>query len=166
MKILYIKQKLLSLGEKFTVKDESGKDVYFIEGSFLKIPKTFSIKNNRGEEVALITKKVFTFWPKFIVQVYGKDVITIKQQFSFIRHRYSIEGYGIEIKGDWLDMNFRVLHQGELVGTVSKKWFSWGDSYKVEITKEELEELMIAIVVAIDCVISDENATVNATTTP
>src|SRR5690606_26003748 len=107
MKILYIKQKLLSLGEKFTVKDESGKDVYFIEGSFLKIPKTFSIKNNRGEEVALITKKVFTFWPKFIVQVYGKDVITIKQQFSFIRHRYSIEGYGIEIKGDWLDMNFR-----------------------------------------------------------
>lgn len=75
-------------------------------------------------------------------------------------------GYGIEIKGDWLDMNFRVLHQGELVGTVSKKWFSWGDSYKVEITKEELEELMIAIVVAIDCVISDENATVNATTTP
>lgn len=161
MKVLYIKQKLLSLGEKFTVKDENGKDVYFVEGSFLKIPKTFSIKDGSGNEVALISKKVFTFLPKFTVQVYGKDVVMIKKQLSFIKHRYSIEGYGIEIKGDWLDMNFQVFQQGKVVGSVSKKWFSWGDSYKVEIEKEELEELMIAIVVAIDCVKADEKATVN-----
>ena len=41
MKRLYMKQKVLSLWEKFTVKDAAGNDVYFIEGSFLKIPRPF-----------------------------------------------------------------------------------------------------------------------------
>ena len=43
MKELYIKQKVFSIGEKFTVTDEYQNDVYYVEGSFFQIPKTFSI---------------------------------------------------------------------------------------------------------------------------
>ena len=43
MSHLYIKQKVFSLGERFTVKDEHEQDKYFIRGSFLSIPKTFEI---------------------------------------------------------------------------------------------------------------------------
>lgn len=41
MRQLYIKQKVLSLSDKFSVKDELENDVYFVEGSFMQIPKTF-----------------------------------------------------------------------------------------------------------------------------
>lgn len=41
MKQLYMKQKIFSLNEKFTVKDQQEKDVYYVEGSFLKSLKPF-----------------------------------------------------------------------------------------------------------------------------
>ncbi|MGG0720170.1 LURP-one-related family protein [Robertmurraya massiliosenegalensis] len=158
MKQLYIKQKVFSLSGKFTVKDEQEKDVYYIEGSFMKIPKTFSIMNSLREEVALITKKVISFLPKFFVEVNGNEVLTIKKEFSFLKARYTIEGAGIEVIGNWWDMNFEVSRNGEIIGKVSKEWFTWGDSYKIQIMDEETETIVIALVIAIDCVKADQAA--------
>jgi uncharacterized protein YxjI len=165
MKQLYIKQKVFSLSGKFTVKDQQEKDVFYVEGSFMQIPKTFSIMNTASDEVALITKKAFSFLPKFFVEVNGREVLTIKKEFSFLKARYTIEGEGIEVHGNWWDMDFQVLQHGEVVGQVSKEWFTWGDSYKVQILDEEMETIMIALVVAIDCVKADQAAASSATTT-
>ena len=158
MKQLYIKQKVLSLSGKFTVKDEQEKDVYYVEGSFMKVPKTYSIMNPAREEVALITKKMFSFLPKFFVEVNGQEVLTIKKELSFLKPRYTIDAAGIEVHGNWWEMNFQVLQHGEVVGQVSKEWFTWGDSYKVQILNEEMESIIIALVVAIDCVKNDQAA--------
>jgi len=158
MKQLYIKQKVFSLGGKFTVKDQEEKDVYYVEGSFMQIPETFSIMNTTRDEVALITKKMFSFLPKFFVEVDGREVLTIKKEFSFFKARYTIDAASIEVNGNWWDMNFQVLQHGEVVGQVSKEWFTWGDSYKVQILNEEMETIIIALVVAIDCVKADQAA--------
>jgi len=158
MKQLYIKQKFLSLTEQFKVKDEQGNDVYYVEGSFLKIPKTFTIYNMQDEEIARITKKVFAFLPKFIVEMDGKQVITIKKDFTFFRSRYTIDAAGVEVRGNWWDMSFQVFQHGEKIGQVSKEWFTWGDSYKVEILKDEMETMIIALVIAIDYVKEAQSA--------
>lgn len=162
MKELYIKQKVFSLSEKFTIKDQQEQDVYYVEGSFLKIPKTFSIMNTTRDEVALVTKKVFSFLPKFFVEVNGQEVLTIKKEFSFFKARYTIDSADIEVQGNWWDMDFQVLQQGEVIGQVNKEWFTWGDSYKVQILKEEMEAIIIAFVVAIDCVKADEASSSSA----
>lgn len=164
MKQLYIKQKVFSLGGKFTVKDQQERDVYFVEGSFMQIPKTFSILNTTRDEIALITKKVFSFLPKFFVEVNGQEVLTIKKEFSFFKARYTIDAAGIEVNGNWWDMDFQVLRHGKVVGKVSKEWFTWGDSYKVQILDEEMEGVIISLVVAIDCVKADQAAASSAGT--
>ncbi|HHY73873.1 MAG TPA: hypothetical protein GX497_11790, partial [Bacillus bacterium] len=69
-----------------------------------------------------------------------------------------IDAAGIEVHGNWWDMDFRVLQHGEVVGKVSKEWFTWGDSYKVQILNEEMEAIIIALVIAIDCVKADQAA--------
>lgn len=165
MKELYIKQKVFSLSGKFTVKDQQENDVYFVEGSFMQIPKTFTIMNAARDEVALITKKTFSFLPKFFVEVNGREIMTIKKELSFLKARYTIEAAGIEVQGNWWDMNFQVYEHGEVVGQVSKEWFTWGDSYKVQIVKEEMETIMIALVVAIDCVKADHAAAASSAAT-
>ena len=158
MNQLYIKQRVFSLSGKFTVKDKEQKDVYYVEGSFMQIPKTFTILDTARAEVALITKKTFSFLPKFFVEVGGQERLTIQKKFSFFKARYTIDGTGIEIRGNWWDMDFQVLQHGEVIGQVNKEWFSWGDSYKVEILDEEMEAVVIALVVAIDCVKADQAA--------
>ena len=158
MNELYIKQKVFSLSGKFTVKDKQQQDVYYVEGSFMQIPKTFSIMNMDRAEVARITKKTFSFLPKFFVEVNGQERLTIQKEFSLLKARYTIDGTGIEIRGNWWDMDFQILQNGEVIGQVNKEWFSWGDSYKVQILNDEMEEVVIAIVVAIDCVKADQAA--------
>lgn len=158
MKQLYIKQKVFSLSGKFTVKDQQENDIYYVEGSFLQIPKTFTILNTTRDEVAVITKKVFSFLPVFFVEINGKETIKIKKEFSFFKPRYTIDAEGIEVQGNWWDMDFQLMQHGEIIGNVSKKWFTWGDSYEVQILNEAMEAVIIALVVAIDCVKADQRA--------
>ncbi|WP_336824111.1 LURP-one-related family protein [Sporosarcina sp. USHLN248] len=158
MRQLYIKQKVFSLSGKFSVKDERENEVYFVEGSFMQIPKTFSIKDSSGHEVGLITKKTFSFLPTFFVEVNGREAVMIKKQFSFFKARYTIDAVDMEVRGNWWDMNFGVYQNGEIIGSVSKKWFTWGDSYELQIENEEMESLLVALVVAIDCAKSNQAA--------
>ncbi len=126
MKQLYMKQKVFSLSGRFTVKDQQENDVYVVEGSFMKVPKTFTILNTEREVIAVITKKMFSFLPKFLVEVGGQEVLTIKKEFTFFKAKYSIDAAGIEVQGNWWDMNFQVLQSGEVIGQVKKEWFTWG----------------------------------------
>ncbi|WP_112181090.1 MULTISPECIES: LURP-one-related/scramblase family protein [Paraliobacillus] len=157
MKKLYIKQKVFSLGGNFTVKDEFEQDKYVIKGSFLSIPKTFTIKDTSENEIGTITKKVFSLMPKFFVQVDGKDVVTIKKEFSFLKSRYQIEGQDISVRGDWWDKKFDIVSNGEIVGQVTEKWLSWGDTYEVNVNDESLEHIIISLVIAIDFVKQEES---------
>lgn len=158
MKQLYMKQKVFSVSGKFSVKDAEENEVYFVEGSFMQIPKTFSIMDDTRNEVALIKKKTFSFLPTFFVEVYGQETMTIKKQFSFLKARYTIDAAGIEVRGNWWDMDFEVYQNKKIIGAVSKKWFTWGDSYELQIADDEMESLLVALVVAIDCAKAAQNA--------
>ena len=97
----------------------------------------------------------FSLLSKFFVEVNGREVLTIKKELSFLKARYTIDTAGIEVKGNWWDMDFQVIQHGKVVGEVNQEWFTWGDSYKVQVMDEEMETMMIALVVAIDCVKAD-----------
>ncbi|QUW22996.1 LURP-one-related family protein [Sporosarcina sp. Marseille-Q4063] len=161
MRKLYIKQKVFSLSGKFSVKDAEENEIYFVEGSFMKIPKTFSVMGDKQNEVATITKKTFSFLPTFFVDVHGQETMTIKKQFSFLKARYTIDAAGIEVQGNWWDMDFEVYQNRDFIGSVSKKWFTWGDSYELQIANDEMEPLLVALVVAIDCAKADQSAAVS-----
>lgn len=158
MKVLYIKQKVFSMSGKFTVKDENETDVYFVEGSWMRVPKTYEILSPEQMTVALITKKPFSFLPTFIVEIEGEKIATIKKKLTFLKAHYSIEAAGIEVRGNWWDMNFEVYQHGEVIGAVEKHWFTWGDSYQIQIINEEIETLLVALVIAIDCAKADQAA--------
>ncbi|WP_214848547.1 LURP-one-related family protein [Exiguobacterium sp. s193] len=157
MHTLYMKQKVFSLRGRFSIQDQQEQDVYLVEGSFMQIPKTFSISSVDGEEVALITKKVFSLLPKFFVEVDG-ETLTIEKSFTFFKDRYTIDAADLEIDGDWWDMDFQIKRHGEVVGSVEKKWFTFGDSYEIQVFAPDVEKVLIALVVAIDCVKEDEEA--------
>ncbi|WP_440897015.1 LURP-one-related/scramblase family protein [Amphibacillus sp. Q70] len=156
MSRLYIKQKVFSLGEQFTIKDENQVDKYFVRGSFLSIPKTFEIEDMNGDHVAAITKKVFSLLPKFFVEVDGKDILTIAKEFTFFKDSYRIDSSNIQVRGNWWDKHFEVFRQGEKIAHVNKKWLTWGDTFEVDVYDEDYQHIAIAIVIAIDFVKSSE----------
>ena len=77
MKTLYIRQKIVSLNDRFSVTDIDQVVQYTIEGSFIKIPKQYTIFNASGDEVAEITRKLISLLPVFTVDFNAKETITI-----------------------------------------------------------------------------------------
>lgn len=164
MRRLYIKQKVFSIGERFTVTDEAGNAIYFIEGSFMRLPKTFRIIDAQfGNEVALVTKKTLSWLPHFDVSVNGATVATIDKEFTLLKPKYRLDAQGLSVEGDWWDMNFRVYRAGAggvragVVAEVAQRWLSWGDAYEVTVHEDAFETLAVAVVVAIDAVKEDQN---------
>lgn len=162
MRQLYIRQQVFSIGEKFTVYDQMEQAQYFVEGSFMQIPKNFTIYNRRNEEIAKITKKVFSWMPKFYVDIRRNPQIIIEKELTFFKAKYKILAKDITVDGNWWDMDFDIFQRGKPIARISKKWFTWGDTYEVNILDESLEELIISLVIAIDCVKSDESASTNS----
>ena len=163
MKSLYIKQKIWSLKEKYTVINEQQEDVYFIEGSFMKFPKRFIITDLNGSEIAQITRKILTILPKFEVDIVGEYPVIISKSLTFMKDKYSIEAQGIEIRGNWWDLSFEVWKEDILVGTVQSKIFTWADTYELSIYDEAFENLIVAITVAIDCTTNEQSILHDAT---
>ncbi|MBO1305328.1 LURP-one-related family protein [Enterococcus sp. 669A] len=158
MRKLYIKQKVFSIGEKFTVTDEQQNPRYYVEGSFMKIPKTFRVEDEQGREISKITKKTISLLPKFFVEIDGQDMIEISKHLTFLKAHYSIDADGVSVDGNWWDMDFIVERNGRKIADINKRWVSWGDTYEVTILDEAYEHLVISLVIAIDRVKEDESS--------
>lgn len=156
---LYIRQKVFSFRDKFTVKDEYGNDHYFVEGDLFSFGKHLHIRDAYGREVIRIRQKVWSFLHRFYVYVEDKLVAEVVKEFTFFKPRYRIEGPGWEVSGDWWEHTYEITSGGKQIVSVQKEWMTWGDSYQVDIADAQDERMALAVVLAIDCAVAcAENA--------
>lgn len=151
---LYIRQKVFSWVDRFTIKDASGTDKYFVEGEFFSWGKKLHVYDTSGNEVAFIQQKVFSFLPKFFVFVNGSQIAEIVKEFTFLRPKYSIEGLGWEIEGSFMAHDYEITQHGRPIVTIHKEWMTWGDCYELDIADERDEIVALSVVLAIDCVMA------------
>lgn len=155
---LYMKQKVFSIKDRFYIKDEFENDRYYVEGEFFTIGKKLHLYDMNGNELAFIQEKVLTILPRFYVYMNGRDVAEIVKEFTFFKPKYSINGLGWNVEGDFWSHDYSVTSQGRNVAEVHKAWLSWGDSYEIDISNSEDEVLTLAVVLAIDAVLNAEAA--------
>lgn len=155
---LYIQQKVFSWNDKFFVKDENGNDRYYIEGEFLSWGKKLHVYDMSNREVAFVKQEVFTFMPRFHVLVNDVEVAEIVKEFTFLFPRYRIDGLGWEIDGDFFDHDYEITKNGEIIVSLSKEWFTWGDCYELNVSENADEVIALAVVLAIDCVIDAQRS--------
>lgn len=154
---LYIRQKVFSWGDRFTVMDEAGEDRYFVEGEIFSLGKKLHVCRMDGTEAAFIQQKVFSFLPRFFVFVGEEQVAEIVKEFSFLRPVYSIQGLGWEIEGDFWSHDYVIAAGGREIVSIHKEWMSWGDCYELDIADGENEILALSVVLAIDCVLAAQS---------
>lgn len=157
MTTFYMRQKVFSLGEKFTITDQNEQPKYTVQGSFMQIPKQFTIYDETSETVGTITKKMISLLPAFYVSVDGFKEIMIQKAFTFFKTRFDIHAENIHIVGDIFDKFFEVHGSSGVIAYVEEKWFTWGDTYTIDVADERYEALVISLVVAIDFAKAQDN---------
>ena len=155
---LYMKQKVFSLKDKFTIKDPFGEDKYFVEGKMISFGKKLHILDAAGNELAFVRQIIFTFMPKFAVEIDGQQVAMIKKKISFFKPKYVIDGVGWEIQGDFLGHDYMITENGAPIVSIHKKWMAWGDTFELDIADESKEVLAVAVVLAIDAVMDSQSS--------
>ena len=155
---LYIKQKVWSWKERFTVKDPDGHDRYAAEGEF-SLWRKLHVYDAQGTEVIRIEQKHWTMMPCFLVYIGGQQAAEVKQKFSWTRSRYEIGGTDWTVEGNWHGHDYEVTSAAQgCVVRITKEWMTWGDSYELDIADPADELLALAVVLAIDCAVSIQNS--------
>ena len=155
-----MKQKLFSWGDDFTIKDESGNDRYYVDGKAFSLGDKASFQDMHGNELVRIEQKLLTIGKKYSISRGGTRVATVrKQRFTLFRDVFDIEDAAagdLDATGDFIDHEYRFTRDGRTVAVVSKRFFSWTDTYGVDIAEGEDDVLLLATAVVIDMCSHDE----------
>ena len=154
---LFIKQKAFSWRDRFFIKDANGNDRYYAEGEAFTWAKKLHVFDLSGHEVAYIEQELWTWMPKYRIYRNGAPAALIKKEFTFLHPKYTLEGPGWSVDGSFWEHEYAIQAEGRNIATLQKEWFTWGDSYVLDVDEGWDEVLALAVVLTIDCVAADQD---------
>ncbi len=151
-----MKQKLFCWGDDFTIKDEAGNDVFFVDGKAFSIGNKLSFQDLEKNELAFIRQKLLAWGPTYEITRSGALAAVVKKQlFTLFHCKFTVDLPGpddLEAEGNFLDLEYVFRRGTQTVAEVSKRWFSWTDTYGVDVREGEDTVLILASTVVIDMV--------------
>lgn len=154
----YIKQKVFSLKDKFSIKDVEGNDIYKIEGQFISLKNKLALTNMEDEVIYKSEKKLFKVFAEY--NIFSKDdepLINVKRKWGFKpKFLITFDNREFTVQGSLFAHSFQVMDESKIVASIQKKVISWGDSYEIDIIDESKVELFLFLVIIIDQVIHEQ----------
>jgi uncharacterized protein YxjI len=151
-----MRERILSWGDDFTIKDADGREVFYVDGKVFSFGDKLTFKDAAGHEVAKIDQKLLSFGPQYEISRGGETLAVVKKHlFTLFRARFTVDVPGpddLEARGNFLEHEYTFERQGREVARVSKRWFSLADTYAVDIDDGEDDVLILASAVVIDLV--------------
>ena len=148
----YIKQKVISLKDRFNVYDENQNVKYTVKGKYFSLLNKLKLLDEHEELIYHAEKKLFRLLPKYIIfDTNHTQLATIKKQLA-LRPRYEIFMHDkkLNIDGTFLGHNFTISDESGSLASIHKKYISWGDTYEIDIFNETYLNLILFIVIVID----------------
>ena len=149
---LYIKQKFFSIGDKYSIFDENGNEVYYAEGEVFSVGAKISLYDLNGNELFFIKQKVFRLMPEYEIYKGNTLYAIVKKNFTFFRPSITVTGIDCELsaEGSLWAMDFSISKNGAVIGYLSKKWLTFGDSYCLSVNNPENVAFFTILSIAID----------------
>ncbi len=157
---LYFKQKVFSFRQRSEIYDEFGNVLFNAVGE-ISLARKMHIYDRTGNEVADVERKLFRLLPRFSIYVMGQYVTDIVKEFTFFKPSYVFERIGWRVDGEIFSHDYRVFSGNMYVASVHKHWMTWGDSFEIDIADGQDVIMVLAAVIAIDCVM-DANSSNNS----
>ncbi len=151
-----MKQKMFSWGDDFFIKNDQGQDVFFVDGKAFSFGKKLSFQDMNHKELLFIREKLLSWGPTYEISRDTELVAVVKKSlFTLFRCKFTVDVPGpddLEAEGDFLDHEYAFTKNGRTVAVVSKQWFTWTDTYGVDVADGEDDVLILASTVVIDMI--------------
>lgn len=142
-------------GNQFVIKDEHDNPAYRVVGKVFSWGDSLSFQDSTGVELARIEQRLFKLMPQYEIRINGQLFAEVLQEWSWFKKRFTLDVPGpndYTITGSFWEYEFTFERQGETVAKVSKKYFTLGDTYGVDIFDDENQLAILSTVVVVDLV--------------
>ena len=150
-----MRQKLIAFGDDFYIKDESGRNVFKVDGKVLRVRDTLKFKDLQGYTLCQVQERKLRVKDTMAIEDGdGKKVAEVKEALiTPLRDRWTVKlrnSPDMEVQGNILDHEYEIKEGSRKVAQVSKKWFRVRDTYGVEIAPDQEDVVILAVTVALD----------------
>jgi len=157
MRSYQMRQRLFSLRDQFRIRDAEGNEVYVVKGRLISIRDRFSFEDVHGRQLLEIRQRLVSWRPQYRITCEGRPCAIVQRRLlSVLGSRFVISIKGepnLLAKGNFLDYEYCFLRGRRKVAQVSKRWFTFADSYGVQVDEESVGDLLIlACAVIIDMI--------------
>lgn len=158
MKKLYIKQKVFKITDHYPVLDENQDIVYQVDEEFKFIGKKIRVSDKEGNPVFTINREVLTLLPHFVIDFADGTTLELKSRFTFLKKKIDVlpEESDIHVEGSFFSYRFEVHKSGVPIGEIERGMLTWGDVFEITVLQEEYQELLLAIMLAVDAILDAE----------
>ncbi|MBN1874808.1 MAG: LURP-one-related family protein [Anaerolineae bacterium] len=150
-----MKQRFWTVGDKFIIKNESGQAVFQVIGKVFSIRDKLSFRDMQGNELAYIRQKLVSLRKRYQIYRDGELFADVVKEISFLKDKYTVDIPGpndYTVKGNFWDHEYSFLRRGREIAHVSKRFFSFTDTYGINIQEGEDDVTILATAVVIDLV--------------
>jgi uncharacterized protein YxjI len=99
-------------------------------------------------------QKLLNWGPTY--EIYRNDALVAvvkKKLFTFFKHEFTVDVPGpddLKAEGNFLEHEYTFTRESGIAATVSKQWFTWSDTYGVDVREGQDDILILASTVVID----------------
>jgi uncharacterized protein YxjI len=149
-----LRQKLISFGDDYIVRDEQGRDVFFVDGKVFTIGQKLSFQDMTGRELVYIRQRLLAWGPTYQIERNGEVIAEVRKHvFTLLYCKFTVDVPGpddLEATGSLFDYEYEFRRGDRTVATVSKRWVTLTDAYGVDVAPGEDDVLILASSVVID----------------
>ena len=157
--ILYVKNKLVSLGEASFVVNESGEKMFEVGGKVMSITRKKFVRNLNGETLYMVRNK---YWHAFTKKALIYDGKT-NEKVAKVKERFWGRGFIIEdceneitLESLGFGKGYDIFKNGNRIGGWLPNWDFQSaadvirDTFKLEVLDEADAPFLVALFIAID----------------
>lgn len=155
-----VKQQIWSFGDDFWILDQNQDRALLVDGKVFSWGDTLAVLDPGGSEVARIEQKLLSFKPRYEIIRDGRPFAQVVKEWTWFKKRFTLDVPGpndYTIDGSFWDHEYTFSRGGRTVAHISKRFWSWSDTYGVDIAEGEDDIAILATCVVIDLVLHDED---------
>jgi uncharacterized protein YxjI len=149
-----MRQRMISIGDDYTIENDRGERVFKLDGKALRLRKTILFEDMDGHELYKIQERMLHVRDSMEIEDPDgrRAALVQKAMIAPLRERWVIktDGPDLHVQGNLVDHEYRIERDGDKVAEVSKRWFRVRDTYGVEVLPGENDVLILAATAVLD----------------
>lgn len=153
-----IKEKFWSWGNDFHICNEAQQPVLLVDGEAFSWGNKLSVQNMQGHELAFISQKMLAWKPCYEIYRDGQLFAEVVKEFSWFNQKFTLDVPGpndYAIEGSFWQHEYQFIRQGRPVARIAKDYWTWADTYGIDVVDGEDDVAILCTAIVIDQVLYD-----------